>query len=106
MAREEVKGKRDKEKEIVTHMVMLYCKGNNHGSHAPCSECKELIDYANGRTDNCPFTETKTFCSKCTVHCYSPEMRENIKAAMRYSGPRMLLHNPVMAIKYIVTSKW
>ncbi len=99
------KEKQEKEKTLVTNMIIMYCKGNRHGSNAPCSECTELIDYANDRTDNCPVMETKTFCSKCTVHCYNPEMREKIKTVMRYSGPRLLFHNPVMAVKYVIADK-
>ena len=33
--------------------------------------------------------ETKTFCSACKVHCYKPEMREQIRTVMRWSGPLM-----------------
>ena len=41
----------------------------------PCS------DYAWARSDHCPFMEAKTFCSNCKVHCYRPEMREQIRAS-------------------------
>lgn len=100
-----IENKRAKEKEIVTKMIKIYCKGNKHEDNSPCSKCERLIDYANERIDNCPFMETKTFCSNCKVHCYKAEMREMIRTVMRYSGPRMLFHNPVMAIKHVVESK-
>ena len=45
--------------------------------------------------------ETKTFCSACKVHCYKPEMREQIRTVMRWSGPRMLFVHPVLAIRHM-----
>ena len=52
-----------------------------------------------------PFMETKTFCSNCKVHCYKPDMRDKIKAVMRYSGPRMILHHPVAAVRHLILTK-
>ncbi len=49
--------------------------------------------------------EEKTFCSNCTVHCYRPEMRERIRTVMRYAGPRMLFHHPVIAIRHMIESQ-
>ena len=54
---------------------------------------------------NYAFMEQKTFCANCKVHCYKPVMREKIRAVMRFSGPRMLLHHPVWAIRHVVESK-
>ncbi|MDR2525428.1 MAG: nitrous oxide-stimulated promoter family protein, partial [Oscillospiraceae bacterium] len=34
--------------------------------------------------------------------CYRADMREKIRAVMRYAGPRMLLHHPVMAIRHFI----
>ena len=126
--------KRDREQEIVSQMIALYCKGN-HSVHrsAPmrerggemrrvqkgvalrergsgerrdlCPECAELEAYAHARSARCPFMEEKTFCSNCTVHCYRPEMRERIRTVMRYAGPRMLFHHPVMAIRHMLESQ-
>lgn len=46
--------------------------------------------------------ETKTFCSNCRVHCYRPDMRAEIREVMRFSGPRMMLHHPVMAVRHLL----
>lgn len=70
-----------------------------------CPECAELEAYAHARSERCPFMEEKTFCSNCTVHCYRPEMRERIRTVMRYAGPRMLFHHPVMAIRHMIESQ-
>ncbi len=92
--------KTQKEKDISKLMIELYCK-KNHKGKTICNECKELIEYSNLKAEKCPFKATKTFCSKCTVHCYKPAMRNKIKAVMRFSGPRMIFHHPIMLIKHI-----
>ncbi len=32
-------------------------------------------------------------------------MRERVKEVMRFSGPRMIFHHPVVAVKHLVQSK-
>lgn len=91
----------ESEKKIVGKMILIYCKGQKHGG-ALCGECRELMEYAHKRLDSCKFGENKVFCSKCAVHCYQPGMRERIKTVMKYSGPRMLLYHPVMAVKHFL----
>ena len=66
---------------------------------------KKMEKYAAERSERCPFMENKTFCSNCKVHCYSPEMREEIKKVMRFSGPRMIAYHPVMAIRHVKETK-
>lgn len=69
-----------------------------------CTQCRKLADYAKIRSEKCPFMEQKTFCVNCKVHCYKPQMREEIRRVMRFSGPRMLLYHPGMAIWHLVCS--
>lgn len=102
----DVQTKREREKTMVSEMIALYCR-KNHGTKKKqlCEDCAALEAYARLRSDKCPFMETKTFCSNCRVHCYRPEMREKIRLVMRFSGPRMLFHHPVMAIRHVIESK-
>ena len=97
-----VDNKREREKVMVSQMIALYCRGSHHTRKGLCEECAKLEKYARMRSDKCPFMETKTFCSDCKVHCYQPQMREQIRQVMRYSGPRMLFHHPVMAIRHLI----
>ena len=98
--------KRQRETAVVNLMITLYCHGNHRTKgHKLCPECSSLMHYANARIANCPHMETKTFCSNCKTHCYKPAMREKIRNVMRYSGPRMLFHHPVMAIRHVIESK-
>lgn len=100
-----VASKREREKQVVSLMIRLYCRKQHGGGKALCRECAVLQEYAMQRSDKCPFMETKTFCSNCKVHCYKPEMREKIRAVMCFSGPRMLLYHPIMAIRHVIESK-
>lgn len=97
--------KREREKKIVSQMIALYCRKKHHSKNGLCTECSELDEYARMRSEKCPFMETKTFCSNCKVHCYNSEMREKIRTVMRFSGPRMIFHHPVAAIRHVIESK-
>ena len=92
----------DKEIEIVTVMIKMYCKHYHHTKGELCDECSKLLDYVKLRRSKCPFGDNKTFCSNCKVHCYNKEMREKIKKVMRYSGPRIFFIHPVIASKHIL----
>jgi len=99
-----IESKREREKRIVTQMIALYCR-KKHGCKSLCEQCRELTEYACSRSDKCPFMENKTFCSNCRVHCYKPEMREQIRVVMRFSGPRMIFHHPITAIRHVIEVK-
>ena len=94
-----------REQRLVEEMIILYCRKNHKENAHPCRECAELVTYAQARSAHCPFMEEKTFCSNCRVHCYNPEMRQRICTVMRFSGPRMLFHHPIMAIWHVICSK-
>lgn len=100
-----IEAKRQREKAMVNEMISLYCR-KKHGTRSGlCPDCAALAAYARQRSDRCPFMERKTFCSNCSVHCYKPEMREKIRAVMRFSGPRMLFVHPSAAIRHVVETR-
>ena len=90
------------EKRTVSHMIELWCR-KNHGGQELCSECRELLDYSLARLDHCKFGAAKTKCHKCPVHCYRHDMRDKIRKVMRFSGPRMLFHHPLEALRYLLS---
>ena len=100
----DVKTKRKREKQTVSLMIAIYCR-KNHGGKELCPDCAALDSYARLRSDKCPFMETKTFCSNCKVHCYKADMRQKIREVMRFSGPRMIFHHPIMAIRHVIETK-
>ena len=46
--------------------------------------------------------ENKPTCKKCPIHCYKPDMKEKMREAMRYAGPRMMWYHPIAAIKHLI----
>ena len=102
--------RKEYEKRVVRLMVELYCHDVHGKSGAKrargelCPECAALADYADRRVDACRRGAEKTFCSNCPSPCYKPEMREKIRVVMRHSGPRMIFHRPILAVKHLVAS--
>ena len=87
-----------REKQTISSMVALYCRGHHGPQEGLCADCAALVNYAFCRLDRCPFGEKKTPCARCQVHCYGPTMRMHIKEVMRYAGPRMLYRHPILAL--------
>ncbi len=94
----------EKELKISKLMIDIYCK-KKHKEKKLCNECNELYEYVTLRLSKCPFQDDKTFCSNCKIHCYNPEKRQKIKAVMKYSGPRMIFHHPILAVNHLIESK-
>lgn len=85
-------------------MVRIYCR-DHHGTHEGlCTDCSELLTYAQGRNETCPFGADKPVCNQCSVHCYSPKMRGMVKLIMRYAGTRMIWRHPVLALRHLARS--
>lgn len=83
-------------------MIQIYCRAHHKTKGGKlCPECTEFLEYAFIRLDKCPFQKEKPTCDKCLVHCYQPQMREKAKKIMRYSGPRMLLRSPGLALRHV-----
>jgi len=89
-----------REEKTVAAMIRLYCKKNHTYERELCQECSQLLEYAKLRLDRCPYEQDKPTCAKCPVHCYTPQNRAKIRTVMRFSGPRMLLRHPVLAIRH------
>ncbi len=95
--------RRARELTIIEAMVRLYCRGHDHPNRAPlCADCAELLEYATRRLERCVFGDAKPTCANCTVHCYSAQMREQIRVVMKWAGPRMPLRHPVLSILHML----
>lgn len=94
--------RRARELKTIRAMVRMYCRGHGHGESGHlCAACAELSEYAARRLERCVFGDAKPACSHCVVHCYSDGKREQIRAVMRWAGPRMLLRHPLLAMAHI-----
>ncbi|MBM3146486.1 MAG: nitrous oxide-stimulated promoter family protein [Actinobacteria bacterium] len=98
-------------------MVGMYCR-DHHGvvQASPgavvdaqagllCGDCAALLDYARARLDRCPYGAAKPTCAACPTHCYKPALREQVRAVMRFSGPRMLTRHPVLATAHLIDGR-
>jgi Nitrous oxide-stimulated promoter len=98
--------RRAREFTTIAAMVRLYCRCH-HGMEGGrlCRDCGALHDYARRRLERCVFGEDKPTCAKCTVHCYKAAMRERVRTVMRWAGPRMLWHHPVMTVRHFIAER-
>ncbi len=94
-----------REWKTIQAMIRIYCRRLHGKRGALCEECEELRVYAERRLEKCPFSDEKPTCVKCPVHCYEAGMRERVRQVMRYSGPRMLLRHPILAIRHLRDEK-
>jgi hypothetical protein len=98
--------RRTREFSMIATMLQMYC----HSHHAPestrlCPDCLALHDYARRRLERCVFGDAKPTCANCTVHCYKPSRREQIRQVMRWAGPRMLWRHPVLAVRHMLDGR-
>lgn len=92
----------EQEKATVRVMIHLYCHKKHHYPHNQlCEECDDLLQYAMQRLKMCRFGEDKSTCERCSKHCYRNDYKQKIKQVMRFSGPRMMIYHPTMAIKHL-----
>jgi hypothetical protein len=92
-----------REWRTIETMIRIYCRDHHEGGL--CPECKGLLDYASVRLDRCRFGAEKPTCAKCPVHCYQKNRREQVKAVMRYAGPRMLWEHPILSLRHWVDGR-
>jgi hypothetical protein len=88
----------NREQKTLKAMIELYCHEQHKQPAGLCPDCTALEEYALARLERCKFGADKPKCSACPVHCYKPAMREAIRNVMRFAGPRMLLHHPILAL--------
>lgn len=86
-------------------MIKIYCSYNHGANGKLCESCFSLLEYAFRRLDNCPYGIDKPACNKCSIHCYRKNEREEIKRVMRFSGIKMLLYHPILAIMHLLDKR-
>lgn len=94
-----------RERKTIKVMIDIYCRDHHNARYNLCPECQELLDYAMKRLEKCPFRENKPTCANCTIHCYKPEMREKVRAVMRYAGPRMMRPHPILSLFHFIDGR-
>ena len=89
-----------REWRTIAAMVGCYCRDHHAADQGLCPECQSLLDYAHVRLERCRFGLEKPVCVKCPVHCYQPARREQVRAVMRYAGPRMMWRHPILSLRH------
>ena len=93
----------NKEQEIgtITRMVRRYCRSVHETGGRFFHTKRPLPEHVKKRRGICPHGDNKPFCSNCPIHCHKPEMRQQMRAVMRYAGPRMLLTHPILVLRHM-----
>ncbi len=95
--------RRAREFRTITVMLRMSCRAHHRSKVPPlCHDCIALHDYARRRLERCVFGEAKPTCANCTVHCYKASMRERVRQAMSWAGPRMLWRHPMLAVRHLL----
>ena len=92
----------DREKKSIKCMIEIYCHSVHGTREGICPDCHDMLDYSNCRLENCRLLPDKPTCQRCPVHCYSPAMRERVRAVMRFSAPRMLFRHPLLTLRHMM----
>ena len=92
----------ERERKTLEAMIRCYCSGIHGSREGLCAGCQELLQYATGRLERCPFQEDKPTCVKCPIHCYQAQRREQVKEVMRYAGPRLLWRHPILSVRHML----
>lgn len=92
----------DTEKKTVEKMIQIYCAAKHNTSGHLCPDCTALDSYAKKRLEKCIFGENKPNCQDCTIHCYQEDMKTRIQDVMRFSGPRIVLKDPLLALQHLI----
>jgi len=88
------------EQATLGSMIGLYCHAKHNTQNDLCSDCQDLFDYAGERLERCLFLPDKPVCARCPVHCYQGSYRERVREVMRFSGPRLILKDPVAVLRH------
>lgn len=96
-----IKSQIEKEKKKIEIMIQMYCRKLHNPENQICQSCLVLYEYAEKRLENCQFGENKPTCKNCHIHCYKPDMREEIRKVMRYAGPRMIYPHPIKGFHHL-----
>ena len=97
--KEYVNKRREVECNIFEKMIRLYCM-KNHDNYL-CKECEMLLIRSKKHIGNCRHIPYKTFCHNCPTSCFMETDRIKMLPIMKYSKSRVLLHHPLLSIRYL-----
>ncbi|MGD0946107.1 MAG: nitrous oxide-stimulated promoter family protein [Candidatus Binatia bacterium] len=95
----------NRERRTIEAMIRLFCRDQHGMKRSLCVQCAELQAYARQRLEKCPYGDDKPTCANCPIHCYKPSLRQQVQTVMRYAGPRMLRHHPILAVRHMLDER-
>lgn len=101
----DIETKREREKKMISQMIALYCHRNHHTRGAPLSRVRGAERLRPRPLRALPVHGDEDLLRQLPRARYKPDMREKIRAVMRFSGPRMIFYHPVAAIRHVVETK-
>jgi hypothetical protein len=93
------------QQQAIRVMIQLFCRHHHGTQETLCEDCQNLRDYALIRLSRCRYGDDKPTCRQCVTHCYQKQMRTQMNKVMRFAGPRMILHHPIMAVRHFWSEK-
>ena len=95
-------GRLKREHATLVCMTDIYCAHHHEQySSGPCESCVELMNYSATPLAKCPYGQNKPTCTNCPIHCYKKQPREQVRAIMRFSGPRMAIRHPWRSLQHL-----
>ena len=96
-------GRLKREHDTLICMTHIYCDKHHSDKRGAelCPDCAKLMAYAQKRLEKCPYGANKPTCANCPIHCYKPGQKQQMRLVMKYSGPRMLLSHPILALRHL-----
>jgi predicted amidophosphoribosyltransferase len=91
-----------RERKTIKVMIKIFCKRNHKPKSTLCKDCQKLLEYAFERLSNCSYKKDKPTCRNCVIHCFKEPEKSKLRKIMRYSGPRILFTNPILAINHLI----
>ena len=89
-----------REAVAIGYMIVIFCTGRHQPVDKLCEECRQVLDHVKQAVELCLYKEDKPVCGKCATNCYNPAIKQKLQLIMRYAGPRMMVHHPVLALRH------
>ncbi|MBN2428015.1 MAG: nitrous oxide-stimulated promoter family protein [Deltaproteobacteria bacterium] len=90
-----------KEYLTIAAMIDIYCRKIHGRKNSRCPKCLELLDYVEKRLQFCRYAENKPRCRECPTPCFAQPQKALIKKVMKFSGPRLMLYHPFLALRHL-----
>lgn len=95
----------DNKKDILNHMIRIYCKKHHNTDETLCNDCSDLLEYSENVLNQCEIDD-ELDSEKFKYYYDDIEKMEKLKEIMKYSGFRIMLYHPIISIRHIFSNKF